>query len=117
LGGQNTDAYYILNGKRVTIYDFKSKKNNFFNEGKATLVLSDEYEVNTYDYKKPKYNVFAGYPLIGFNPDDGVKIGGVVNYTVNGFNRFPYTQRHVVKGIIILQRAAMSCPIRGFSHT
>lgn len=98
LGGQNTDAYYIVSGRRVTIYDFKSKKNNFFNEGKAKMALSDEYEVNTYDYKKPKYNVFAGYPLIGFNPDDGVKVGGVVNYMVNGFNRFPYTQRHAVKG-------------------
>jgi hypothetical protein len=98
LGGQNNDTYYIRSGKRVTIYDFKSKKNNFFNEGGARMVLSDEYEVNTYDYEKPKYNVFAGYPMIGFNPDDGVKIGGVVNYTVNGFNRFPYSQKHTVRG-------------------
>src|SRR5690606_15888019 len=40
--------------------------------------------------------VFAGYPLLGFNPDDGVKIGAVANYTVNGFRRDPYSQRHSI---------------------
>jgi len=97
LGGQDIDTYYVKKGKRVKVYDFKSK-NTILNEGSARIVLSDKYEVNTYDYEKPKYNVFSGYPLVGFNPDDGVKIGAVVNYTVNGFNRFPYSQRHVIRG-------------------
>jgi calcineurin-like phosphoesterase family protein len=98
LGGQDKDTYYIKNGKRVNVYDFRSKKNTIINEDKARIVLSDTYENNTYDYEKPKYNVFSGFPLVGFNPDDGVKIGAVVNYTINGFNRFPYTQRHAIRG-------------------
>jgi hypothetical protein len=98
LGGVDNDTYNIINGSKVRVYDFKSKKNTVNNEGDARIVLSDKYEVNTYDYKKPKYNVFAGYPLIGFNPDDGIKMGVVVNYNVNGFNRFPYSQRHSVRG-------------------
>lgn len=97
-GGQNHDTYYISNGNKVRIYDFKTKDNTIENPGGARVVLSDKYETNTYDYERPKYNVFSGYPLAGFNPDDGVKVGGVVNYTVNGFNRFPYSQRHVFKG-------------------
>lgn len=98
LGGQDNDVYHINAGKRVKIYDFKSKENTFNNEGGARKILSDDYTVNTYDYEKPKYDVVAGYPWIGYNPDDGVKLGAVANYTVNGFNRYPYTQRHSIGG-------------------
>lgn len=98
LGGQDHDVYHIASGGKVRIYDFKSKTNTIDNPGQAREMLSDTYEINTYDYKKPMYNVFAGYPLIGFNPDDGVKVGGIVNYSVNGFNRFPYSQKHSIKG-------------------
>ena len=98
MGGQDNDAYYIADGKKVNLYDFKSKTNTIENPGNAKEVLSDNYDINTYNYKKPTYNVFAGYPLVGFNPDDGIKVGGIVNYSVNGFNRFPYSQRHSVKG-------------------
>lgn len=118
LGGQDNDTYYIGNGRKVTIYDFKSKTNTITKKGGAQVVLSDEYEVNTYDYEKPKYNVFAGYPILGFNPDDGVKIGGVVNYTVNGFNRFPYSQRHVVRGNYYFATSGYELFYKGiFPHT
>lgn len=98
LGGQDNDTYYIASGKKVTLYDFASKSNRIENPGNAKESLSDDYTINTYNYKKPMYNVFAGYPIIGFNPDDGIKIGGIVNYSVNGFKRFPYSQRHSVRG-------------------
>ena len=97
LGGQDNDTYQIASRGKVNLYDFQSN-NVINNPGHAKTVLSNNYELNTYDYKKPKYNVFAGYPLIGFNPDDGIKMGGVVNYTVNGFKRYPYSQRHSFKG-------------------
>lgn len=96
LGGQNHDVYDISEGQKVRIYDFAKQENTINNKGGAKTFLSDSYEINTYNYQKPMYNVFAGYPLLGFNPDDGVKIGARVNYTVNGFNRFPYSQRHSV---------------------
>lgn len=96
LGGQNRDSYVIENGKKVRIYDTNNDENDVVAAGKAKVMLSDSYEINTYDYEKPKYNVFAGYPLLGFNPDDGVKMGARLNYTVNGFNRFPYSQRHTI---------------------
>ncbi len=49
-----------------------------------------------YNYEKPKYNVVSGLPTIGYNPDDGVKMGVNLNYTVNNFKQNPYTQRHTV---------------------
>ncbi|WP_281337292.1 metallophosphoesterase [Flavobacterium eburneipallidum] len=96
IGGQNNDSYTIENGKRVVIYDFKSKPNTYDLDKKAQKVLTDDYEVNLYNSNKPKYNVFSGLPTAGFNPDDGVKLGLNLNYTVNNFKQNPYTQRHVL---------------------
>ena len=50
-----------------------------------------------YDYKKPKYNFFSALPNIGFNPDDGIKLGIVSGYVVNDFKQNPYTQKHSFK--------------------
>jgi hypothetical protein len=98
LGGQNNDSYTVENGRRIKIYDFKSKPNTYSTDSRTALLLTDDYETNSYDEKKPAYNVFAGYPAIGFNPDDGVKVGASINYTINNFNRRPYSQKHNIKG-------------------
>jgi hypothetical protein len=98
LGGQNHDTYAVEKGKKVKVYDFKSKENTYTTDKKTKLLLTDDYETNTYDYERPKYNVWAGYPLAGYNPDDGVKLGVLANYTVNSFNRRPYSQKHAIRG-------------------
>ena len=58
--------------------------------------MSDNYETNLYDYKRPKYNAFSGFPIIGFNPDDGIKIGITANYAINHFKQNPYTRKHTI---------------------
>ncbi|KAF2517268.1 metallophosphoesterase [Flavobacterium foetidum] len=95
IGGQNNDTYNIENGRKVIVYDFKSKENTYNLDSKTQTQLTDDYDVNLYNYEKPKYNVISGLPNIGFNPDDGVKVGINLNYTVNNFKQNPYTQRHV----------------------
>lgn len=97
LGGQNSDSYTIENGRKIKIYDFKSKGNTYAIDSKTKTVLTDDYETNLYDYEKPKYNAFSGLPFGGYNPDDGIKLGFIANYTVNKFNQNPYTQKHVLK--------------------
>lgn len=98
IGGQNHDEYVVENGRRVRIYDFKSKENTYKTDGKTRLMLTDDYETNSYDPEKPAYNAWAGYPLVGYNPDDLLKLGALVNYTVNNFNRRPYSQKHSIRG-------------------
>ncbi|MDX6183361.1 metallophosphoesterase [Flavobacterium sp. Fl-77] len=98
IGGQNNDTYAIENGRKVIVYDFKSKENTYNLDSKTQTQLTDDYEVNLYNYQKPKYNVVSGLPNIGFNPDDGIKVGINLNYTVNNFKQNPYTQRHVLNG-------------------
>jgi hypothetical protein len=97
IGGQNHDTYAIENGKKVKVYDFKSKENTYTVDSHTRLKLTDDYETNSYDPGKPAYNVWAGYPLAGYNPDDGVKLGALANYTVNNFNRRPYSQKHSLR--------------------
>lgn len=97
IGGQNNDSYVVKNGKKIKIYDFKSKKNTFDLDSKATLKLTDDYDINLYNYEKPKYNAFSATPTIGYNPDDNVKMGFNLGYKVNGFKQRPYTQKHLFK--------------------
>ncbi|MCF6169219.1 metallophosphoesterase [Lutibacter sp.] len=96
IGGQNNDVYDVRKGNKVTIYDFKTKKNTFLtNKGK--LKLTNSYQINNYDYKKLKYNQNQIMPIIGANPDDGFKIGINDIYTIYGFERNPFTQQHSFK--------------------
>ncbi|MFB0902985.1 MAG: metallophosphoesterase [Nonlabens sp.] len=98
IGGQNNDIYDLEQGKSISIYDHKSKENTFKNKSGARIRLSDSYDRNLYDPKKSiiKSNVVT--PAVGFNPDDGFKIGLQNTYTVKGFNRNPNTRVHQFKG-------------------
>ena len=95
IGGQNNDVYTIINGDKVVIYDYKSKKNTFVTK-KGKVKLTDNYETNVYDYKKLKNSQNMIKPTIGFNPDDGLKIGFTNVYTAFGFNRNPFTSQHTL---------------------
>ncbi|MBF4473744.1 metallophosphoesterase [Flavobacterium sp. HJJ] len=97
IGGQNHDSYNVENGKKLKIYDFKSKDNTYVLDSKAKTILTDDYDLNLYNYEKIKYNAFSGFPFGGYNPDDGVKLGIIANYTVNKFNQNPYTQKHTLR--------------------
>ena len=94
IGGQNNDTYKISNGRKVKIYDQKSKKNTIKEKGGATFKFTDNYDYNTYDYKKQKQSISLFLPTIGYNPDDGVKIGPSYVLTFNGFQRNPFSQQH-----------------------
>ncbi|GAA3617075.1 metallophosphoesterase [Flavivirga amylovorans] len=97
IGGQNNDTYNIKNGKRVNIYDYKSKENTFATN-KGRKQLTDDYETNVYDYKKLKNSSNQLMPTIGSNPDDGLKIGFSNTLTNYGFMRNPFTSKHIVSG-------------------
>jgi len=112
IGGYNHDTYTVADGKKVKIYDFKSQKNTY-NAGTAAKKISDDYDINTYNYKHPKYNFFAGYPNADYNPDDGVILGVLANYTVNNFIRDPYTQKHSLKANFYTATGGFSLVYKG----
>lgn len=96
IGGQNNDTYKISNGRKVKVYDQKSKKNTIAEKGGATFRFTDNYDFNTYDYKKQKQTIHLFLPALGYNPDDGVKLGASYAFTFHGFQRNPFSQQHRV---------------------
>jgi len=97
VGGQNNDSYKVSDGRNVVIYDYKTKKNDITLAKKAKLKLSDSYDINTYDFKKIKTSQNQFIPIIGANPDDGLKIGFNNTFTNFGFERNPFTSQHQLK--------------------
>ncbi|WP_250433183.1 metallophosphoesterase [Hanstruepera flava] len=97
IGGQNNDIYDIQNGKKIHVYDFKSKPNTI-KTNKGNLKLIDDYETNVYNYLKLKNNTNQILPIIGFNPDDGLKLGILDTYTAYGFERNPFSSQHTFSG-------------------
>ncbi|MAP80951.1 MAG: phosphoesterase [Aequorivita sp.] len=96
VGGQNKDTYKIANGRNIKVYDQKSKKNTIEEKGGASIKLSDNYDYNTYDYKKEIKSVNLFLPTLGYNPDDGFKIGPSYVLTKYGFKRNPFSQQHKI---------------------
>ncbi|MGO3182923.1 MAG: phosphoesterase [Aequorivita sp.] len=94
MGGQNNDIYKITNGRKVKVYDQKSKKNTIEEKGGAAFRLTDNYDFNTYDPKKNIQSVNLLLPAFGYNPDDGFKLGLSDTFTINGFQRNPFSQQH-----------------------
>ncbi|MGB3149776.1 MAG: metallophosphoesterase [Maribacter sp.] len=96
IGGQNNDVYDIKNGKGIAIYDYKSKPNTLKEISGAKVKLTDDYNVNTYRPLNIRSSTNQVLPTIGFNPDDGFKVGFSDTFTYNGFRQNPFTQQHTL---------------------
>ncbi|GMN06945.1 metallophosphoesterase [Croceitalea sp. MTPC5] len=97
VGGQNNDSYKIHEkAKGVHTYDFKTKKNTYEEAFGGRLHKINDYDTNTYQFLKIKASNNQLLPAVGFNPDDGVRLGLMNTYTFNGFRQNPFTQQHTV---------------------
>jgi len=98
IGGQENDTYRIKNGKRIKVYDHKSKKNTIEENKGATIKFSDTYNLNLFDFNKNIVKTGVITPAIGFNPDDGFLLGVQYVKTKKGFQRNPFSTQHRFKG-------------------
>ncbi|MGJ8590984.1 MAG: metallophosphoesterase [Aquaticitalea sp.] len=113
IGGQNNDTYIINNGRRVKIYDHKSKKNTIEKNKGAQIKLTDIYNLNLFDFQKTIVRSSVIAPSIGFNPDDGFKIGVAATSSVKGFQRNPFSQQHSFTGGYFFATAGFDLKYRG----
>lgn len=97
IGGQNNDSYKIDNGKVITIYDYKSKKNDVSQAKKARIRLLDDYQTNTYNYFKRKETIKQILPVFGTNKDDGVFVGVHKTLTIKNLRQAPFSHQHNIK--------------------
>lgn len=93
-GGYQHDTYQIENGKKVKIYDFRSQNNTYETVPAARKIISDRYNNNMYNFRKPMYSYGTLYPDVAYNPDDGVAVGLTYSYVVNRYIRNPFTAKH-----------------------
>ncbi|MGB7396052.1 MAG: metallophosphoesterase [Pricia sp.] len=97
VGGHDDDTYDFEQGGNIAVYDHRSRKRNTFEKlNGAKLRLTDDYDTNTYLPMQLRNSANQLLPTIGFNPDDGVRIGFSDTYTYNGFRQNPFTQRHTL---------------------
>ncbi len=97
IGGQNNDVYTIENGRAIKVHDHKSKPNTVAVNNGGSIRFRDDYEVNNYDFRKRIVRTNSIIPSIGANPDDGLRIGLMDTYTISGFKRDPFHQKHVFR--------------------
>lgn len=113
VGGQNNDNYKVAEGNNVFVYDYKSKKNDVSEASRAHLKLQDKYNINVYDYKKPKTSSTQVMPVIGWNPDYGLKIGAGTSFTYYGFKRNPFTSQHKLNAAYYLATGGLEIDYHG----
>src|SRR5690606_28953 len=76
------------------VFDYKSKPNTVERNNGAKINFTNDYEVNVFDKDKKIFTSNMIIPALGYNPDDGVRIGIRDVYTINGFRRNPFTAQH-----------------------
>jgi len=118
VGGQNNDVYKISEGsKKLSVYDFKDKKNTLDEAYGGKIRLVRDYYTNTYEFLNIKASNNQLLPTIGFNPDDGVRIGLTDTYTFNGFRKNPFTQQHTFNAAYYFATDGFDLGYRGeFAH-
>ena len=113
VGGHNNDIYKIGKvAKNVKTYDFKEKPNTYDEAFGGVHRKINDYDTNTYQFLKIKASNNQFLPAVGFNPDDGVKLGFTNTYTYNGFRQNPFTSQHTLAGYFYFATSGLD-----FSHS
>ncbi len=98
VGGQNNDIYRFDKGRNIAVYDHKSKPNTIEKKGGAKIRFTDNYQINNYDKNKHTLKGSSISPVIGYNPDDGVRVGPMTILAIDGFHRNPFSSSHTLSG-------------------
>jgi hypothetical protein len=90
IGGQEKDTYSIAEGRRIKVYDRRSKNNEILEKGGAYFRLTNLYEANLYNYQKTRKTGGGIGANVDYNPDDGTIVKARYTKTVNKFIENPY---------------------------
>lgn len=121
IGGPEEDRYINESNvkglsHKLEIHDSREKKKknrNKFDLGKdSKLFLTDEDDRVEYERMAFLYDILMPLISIGFNPDDGVFLGGGAQFTKYGFNRSPYRYRQRLTGQYAIKTGAFNFDYR-----
>ena len=111
IGGQNNDIYRINNRSNLRVFDQKSKPNTF--ETPVSKTLSDNYDLNTYYFKKNRRDITQTVPIFRFDPDNGFGLGATFHYTKNSLRRNPFTAKHSLSAVYFTETSGVDLEYSG----
>jgi hypothetical protein len=91
-----------------TVEKKKKKRNKIELGTEARDKLVKKSQAITYDREEFKYGSTSPLIWAGFNPDDGIFLGGGVKVIKHGFKKNPYQSMHAIKGRGALATGAFS---------
>ena len=95
IGGKGDDSFENKSSSvGAIVYDAKDGNNSF--EGKFRQKLGHDTIANHYDPIYYKYNQVIPFISVGYNPDDGVYLGGWMKIIHHGFRKDPYKNSHTI---------------------
>lgn len=112
IGGQGHDSIFDRSvvGKtmlhKTKIYD--DGKNFFATGSESTIYISSDSIKNDYNRKSFVYDWFGPKQSPGYNPDDGIYIGGGLTFRKQQFGKQPYGYTHSIWGNYAFQTGAFN---------
>jgi len=107
IGGGEADVFENAgNGSAVMVYD-RLDQNNSLN-GRLSNKMSNDTNINRYNfvnYNYPYQSVFVG---LGYNPDDGFFIGPTLKLITHGFRSHPFKASHDFKALYAFSTKAFN---------
>ena len=93
IGGQNKDSFTVENGRKIKIYDRRSKKNEVLERGGAHVRFTNLYEANMYDYTRKPHSSSSFGLKVANNPDVGTALTLSVEKSKTDFIGNPFGKR------------------------
>lgn len=120
IGGLDEDTFIDESrvhafGKQTKIYDAKNEE-TILNIGAETHKrITNHPELNSYNRRADDYEYDYGFtlPVLAANPDDGLLVGGMVQYTTYGFKKSPYGANHTFSLNYALATSGLSFKYNG----
>lgn len=101
---------------RKTIY-YDTKEGNEIDKGNGTKPkLRNDSLHNSYNYKAYKYNTLAPATFFGFNPDDGIFLGGGLFIRNHGFRKDPAKTTQILTASYAFRSNAFKARYSGKWH-
>lgn len=86
-------------GSDIHFYDAVEEASLIDKRSKARIHFKDDINYNTYNRESKDYdfNFFSFLPILNFNPDDRLLLGGSTSYTTFGFKKTPFATRQYLE--------------------
>lgn len=110
IGGAGDDIVSNVAKARVVYYDTVLSEESILDG--VRVAINEDPLINDYDPLDFKHNGRLPQVFFGHNSDDGVFIGGGLNFIRHGFRKVPYRSAHRVVGNVAARTGAFNLDVR-----